>query len=66
MASVNIYIEIDNSAFTEGQAPEEIKRIVAKIPFYQNADDDDILKIEGSDVLRDYNGNTIGYVEISE
>lgn len=66
MASVTIYIEIDNSAFTDGQAPDEIRRIVSKIPFYQNADDDDILKIEGSRVLRDYNGNTVGNVIIEE
>ena len=64
MASVIITIEIDNSAFVDGQAPAEIKRIVSKIPFYQDATEDDMLVIDGSSKLRDSNGNTVGNVVI--
>jgi len=65
MSLVQIHIEIDNDAFSDGNAGREIQRILNSIVWQTTSNPKTGWELNClSPKLRDYNGNTVGAVKI--
>ncbi len=65
MSLVQIHIEIDNDAFSDGNAGREVERILNSIVWQTSSNAKTGWKLNClSPKLRDFNGNTVGEVKI--
>jgi hypothetical protein len=61
----SLTIDTDNAAFQDGQASQEVARILAQLAdkLQRGAFADDLREADGAK-LRDVNGNTVGSVQV--
>jgi len=65
MAQVQISIEINNDAFSDGNAGREVERILNSIVWQTTSNPKTGWELNClTSKLRDYNGNTVGKVKI--